>query len=79
MYLDESRARVSGRGTRSSRWRRRWCPPERHFDDAVMATRMNVSGRAIRHRVAIDGGRQERHFPDTPQPTEPRIIGARFL
>ena len=40
---------------------------ERHFPDALAAGSVRVRGRGTRHRIAIGGGRQDRHFPDAPR------------
>jgi hypothetical protein len=49
--------------------------PDRHFASACDDVAAPVSGRAIRHRVAIDRGRQDRHLEDALGGADPRGIG----
>jgi hypothetical protein len=51
---------------------------ERHFDDALTTTRMNVSGRAIRLRFPIGRGRRDRHFADASKVVSRRVIGRAY-
>jgi hypothetical protein len=51
---------------------------ERHFEGARTGRPPRVSGRAIRHRVAIADGLRVRHVEDTVGTEDSRIVGVTF-